>query len=127
MNDKGFAMSTGRLSASGEINPEHSRSPSTGPADQTNTPPMTIIVPQSKAFHSEASLKQYSVWLNALEIAGNSKSINQTEAVSLLKTLQGIRNKLIGNKDAKRLLIEQGIISKYQVSEVCKPDLIELC
>lgn len=115
MAEKGFAVSAGRLSASGEICPEHSRSPSTGPADQTNTPPMTIIVPQSKAFHSEASLKQYSAWLNALDVAGRSKEVNQTEASSLLKTLQGIRNKLIGNKDAKRLLIEQGIISKYQV------------
>lgn len=115
MAEKGFAVSAGRLSASGEICPEHSRSPSTGPADQTNTPPMTIIVPQSKAFHSEASLKQYSVWLNVLDVAGKGKEIKQTESSGLLETLQGIRNKLIGNKDAKRLLIEQGIISKYQV------------
>lgn len=77
---------------------------------------MTVVSDQQKAairgFFSEASLELYASWLQRLDGLGSQADLDASGEGELLQTLQQARNRIIGNKDVKRLLASQGLINR---------------
>lgn len=92
----------GRFSASGEIRISNS-SPISSVQNMKSDAYMNV------GFYSECSLAQYDSWLAALDSCSQPEDPENT----LLLALQNIRNKIIGNKEVKKLMVSRGLISKY--------------
>jgi len=67
---------------------------------------------QVPGFFSPTSLEIYASWLAELDRFSNDTAISEDQLESLLGTLQQARNKIIGNKDVKRLLVSQRIVPR---------------
>lgn len=107
-------LSFGRRSASGDIQ-NTGLGDYTGGSGEENIK-MTVVSDQQRTavrgFFSEASLELYDNWLLILDRLGSKADLDVDSVNELLQTLQQARNRIIGNKDVKRLLASQGIIKR---------------
>lgn len=79
---------------------------------------MTPKQAENTSFHSEASLTQYAGWLQTISAFSQKRGRTPTDVEEMLSTLKTARNKLIGNKEVKLLLVRQGIIQRYDKAQL---------